>query len=217
MRRVLIFVFVFVFVQGFVRSFAQEKQSVFNGITIGVDLVGPVQRLASDYGTLEGALKVNLKNTYFPVVEAGLGMADTEDDNTNIKYKTSAPFLRIGLDWNVLKNKEQANRLFVGARYGISMFNYDISGPAITDPVWGGQGDFDISGISSTSHWAELVLGVQVKILKNFHMGWSARYKAKINFGGSDYCNPYYVPGYGTTESSTTWGATYHLIWDLKW
>ena len=78
---------------------AQDKADVaksdsvplFNGFAVSVDLVGPIQMLIGDYGQYEAAVRVNLKDRYFPTVELGIGKADHDDDATNIKYKTTAP------------------------------------------------------------------------------------------------------------------------------
>ena len=84
-----------------------ESDSVplFNGFAVSVDLVGPIQMLIGDYGQYEAAVRVNLKDRYFPTVELGIGKADHDDDATNIKYKTTAPYAKIGVDFNLLKNK----------------------------------------------------------------------------------------------------------------
>lgn len=195
----------------------EEHLVLFQGFTLSADVFGLVQYAVSDYGSLEAALRLNLKNTYFPIVEAGYGISSIDDYNTKVKYKVNAPYLRAGLDYNVLKNKFQDNRLYVGLRYGISIFNYDISGPAMTDPIWGGSEPFSIDGIKCTSHWAEVVLGAEVQIYKNFHMGWSVRYKSELASTKSDYSKPSCIPGYGKTTTSTCWGGTYSLIFDLNW
>lgn len=195
---------------------SQEENKFFQGFTLAVDLVGPIQSMATDYGTFEGAFTLNFKNTYFPVFEAGLGKCNTTDDNTKIRFNTSAPFFRVGLNVNMLKNKMQNNRLFVGLRYGFSSFNYDIDGPEVTDDIWGGTSTLNYKDITSTCHWGELVVGVQAKIWHSFHMGWNIRMKRTINIGKSDYSKPYYIPGYGTTTNSTSWGASYYLIFDLN-
>lgn len=195
----------------------EQKQVFFQGFTVSGDLFGLVEKFISDYGVFEGALRINLKNQFFPIVEAGYGICNTTDNNTHINYKTQAPYLRAGLDFNMLKDKWQDNRLYLGVRYGISKFNYDLSGPAQTDPIWGGSRPFKYDGLSSTSHWAEFIAGVQVKIWGCFHMGWSVRFKAAISKGSTDFSTPYYIPGYGTTTSGTCWGATYNLSFDLNW
>lgn len=187
------------------------------GVVIGVDVVSPVMYLANKYGSVEGMLKANIKNTYFPCFEAGFANADYTDDETDIKYKTTAPYFRAGMDYNILKDKTQRSHvLFAGARYGFSTFKYDYSG-VNTDPVLGTKTPFSAKGLKSTCHWAELLVGAQVSVWKNFHMAWTVRYKTKIKFGGNKEGDPYYVPGFGTTTNNTVWGVTYHLIWNLRW
>lgn len=193
------------------------KLNLFQGFTLAADLFGPAQYLLSDYGNVEACLRLNLKNTYFPVAEVGYAECNTTDENTDIKYKTNAPYLRIGFDVNMLKNKFQDNRLYLGARYGFSSYQFDISGPAIVDPIFGGAVSFDYRGIATTSHWAEIVAGVQVKIWHSFHMAWSIRYKQELSSSKNNYAKPYYIPGYGTTTNSSVWGATYSLVFDLNW
>ena len=45
----------------------------FNGLAVSADLVGVAQMAFGDYGQYEAALRVNLKNKYFPVFELGYG------------------------------------------------------------------------------------------------------------------------------------------------
>ena len=194
------------------RSFLKN----LGGFSVAADVFGAIEMVVSDYGQIEGALKIDIKGTYYPTLEAGLGKCDLTDDNTGTSYKTTAPFFRIGLDYNMLTNKLQRNKLFVGARYGFSSFKYDISGPAMQDPIFGGEAPFSYSDQSSNCHWIEFLLGVQVQIWNGFHMGWSVRYKSYIKLDESIYTKPYYIPGYGTTTNKSCWGATYTLMWDVK-
>lgn len=194
-----------------------KKLTFFQGFSLSVDLFPLGQKLLTDFGGAEASLKLNLYNTFFPTFELGFSSCDHTDGNTKIQYKTNAPYLRAGVDFNLLKNKFQDNKLFVGARYGFSNYNFDISGPEITDPYWGGSSPFSYTDINTTSHWFEIVAGAQVKIFKHFHMGWIVRFKREINSTKNDYAQPYYIPGYGTTSNSTTWGASYNLTFDLNW
>lgn len=197
----------------------EEKEHLvfFQGFTLSADVFGLLLYAMSDYGSMEAALRLNLKNTYFPIAEVGYGKCSKNDFNTKVKYDVNAPYLRLGFDCNMLKDKFQDNRLYLGLRYGISVFNYDISGPAMTDPIWGGSEAFDIGGIDCTSHWAELVFGAEVKIYKNFHMSWAVRYKRELSSTKSDYSKPTCIPGYGYTTQSSCWGGTYSLVFDLNW
>ena len=108
----------------------------FNGIAVSADLVGPVMLLVGDYGQYEAELRVNLKNKYFPVVELGYGKADADDAATRLSYKTKAPYGRVGMDFNLLKNKRDVNRLYGGLRYAYTSYKFDLFCPGVTDPTW---------------------------------------------------------------------------------
>lgn len=193
------------------------KLPFFQGFTMSVDALSAGMRLFNDYGTFEAALRLSLKNTYLPIVEIGVANCDHTDYSTHIKYNTSAPFFRLGIDYNLLKNKHQNNRMFAGLRYGFSTYFYDISGPDQVDNVWGGSAPFSLSNISCTSHWLEVVLGCQVKIVGVFHLGWSVRLKYHLKSSSNIYSKPYYIPGYGTTQQGNTWGGSFNFIFDLNW
>lgn len=193
------------------------KQTFFQGISVSADLLNTGLYFLSSYGNLEAGVRFNLLNTYFPVAELGLGKCDKTDFNTKIHYSTNAPYLRVGLDYNVLKDKWQSNKLFVGLRYGITNFNYSFSGNPQTDPIWNVTQPLDVHSLNATSHYAEVVFGCQVKIWSFIHMGWSVRYKKEIHTTKSLYSHPYYIPGYGTTVTGAYWGATYNLTFDLNW
>ena len=194
-----------------------QNPSLFQGFSLSADLLGPVLALMNDYGDLSASLQLNLRNRYFPVVELGYGSCDTKDVNTEIAYKTSAPFARIGFDYNLLRDRTQPNKFLLGFRYGISDYRFDISGPSMIDPIWGTSAPYAYSDISALSHWAEVVIGVQVRIWKSFHMGWTVRYKYEISTTNNKYSRPFYIPGYGTTTDTSAWSGTYSLIFDLNW
>lgn len=194
-----------------------REQTFFQGVSLSVDLVQPTMLQFSDFGGVEAALRVNLKNTLFPVVEMGYADGEKCDDNTDITYSVSAPYFKAGFDINMLRDKWQDNKFFVGLRYGFTTFNYDMSGPAVEDPIWGGTEPFGYDGISCTVHTVEVVGGVQVKIWSKFHMAWLVRYKRILTQTDNVYSQPYYIPGYGTTTGGCAWAFTYSLTFDLNW
>lgn len=133
----------------------EDSIPLFRGVAVGVDLVGPVMRAVSDYGQYEGFARVNLKDRYFPTVEVGYGSADKTDDVTGLRYKTSAPFGRVGMDFNVMKNKHDAYRILVGFRYAYTSFNYDIGPLVLQDPVWGGSSTYEAKDQKCSYGWLE--------------------------------------------------------------
>ena len=157
----------------------------YQGTSIGVEIAGiGSYLLGSDILNSEIAVQANLKNRFLPVIEVGYGKADAINDGNNLHYKTSAPYFRIGMDYNVFHKKTHLpGYLYVGLRYGMSSFSYDVDGPSMTDPNYGGEISypFAYSGMKSTASWLEGVLGLKVKIYKGFCMGWSVRYKMRMN------------------------------------
>ena len=121
---------------------------VFQGMNVMVDLVGPGGYvLGSDFFAAEAALEVNLLNRFFPVLEVGYGRTDAINEDTELHYKTAAPYFRLGLNYNVQYKKKLPGYIYAGARIAYSTFKYDIDGPPMTDPVWGGELPFHIAGV----------------------------------------------------------------------
>ena len=192
----------------------EKHEPLLRGLTLSVDVIGIAEKFVADYGGYEGALRVNLKDKYFPTFECGYAFADKTDETTSIHYKTAAPYFRIGMDFNILRNKHQGNRLYAGFRGAFTAYEYDNEAPALTDPVWGGTVSNNIYGVSNSAAWLELVFGLESEITRHFHMGWSVRYKARLTQKSSDYGDPWYVPGFGL-NGTTRFGATYNLTFDL--
>lgn len=187
---------------------------LFRNIAMSVDAVGPIQLEISGYGQYEAALKVNLKDKYFPVIELGIGQSDYEDEVTGIRYKTSAPYGKIGCDFNLTKDKHDIYRVFAGARYAFTSFTYDIYSTGINDPVWGGDSPYGAEGVKGTYHWIEGVVGVDAKIYGPLHLGWSVRYRSRLSEKSGDIGKPWYVPGFGRS-GGTRLGATFNISFEI--
>ncbi|MEG1564276.1 MAG: DUF6048 family protein [Bacteroides sp.] len=201
---------------------------LFNGAYVGVDVFGVGSNFfGSDFLSSEVSLVANLKNKFLPTVELGYGSTDTWNE-TGIHYKSSAPYFRIGIDYNTMAKKKNSY-LFVGVRYGMSSFKYDIHNLPADDPIWGDAipnpsfGDevwgnesvpFDHRGLKCTMQWFELVAGVKVQVFKSFSMGWAIRMKYKLSASMNEHADPWYVPGFGKYQSNTI-GVTYSLIYQL--
>ena len=202
-----------------VKKATNEKDTRFyRGTSIGLEIAGMGSYfLGSDIFNTEVQVQSNLLNKYMPVVEIGLGKTDATSDDTDIHYKTSAPYFRIGMDYNFMHGKPHLPGMLLGGlRYGFSSFKYDVDGPTMTDPNFGGviETPFSYTGEKCTAHWIEAVVGLKVKIFKGFCMGWSARYKKKFSLSKNENSEPWYVPGFGK-NSSSSFNLSYHLIYNL--
>ena len=194
------------------KNIVEKKDSIhfINGVSVSADMVGLIEYMASDHGQFEAALRVNIRDKYYPVIEVGYGMCDYDDDVTKIHYKTNAPYARIGIDFNLLKNKHGIYKLFCGARYGFTMFDLDLTRPGLKDPVWGTPAEYGGEGIECNYHWLEAAMGIDAKIWGPLHMGWSIRYRQRISYDCGDLDNCWYVPGYGKGGSSRI-GGIFHV------
>ncbi|MCC8188237.1 MAG: DUF6048 family protein [Bacteroides sp.] len=205
----------------------EEEVPFYNGLLISVDLFGVGNELfGGDYMSSEISIEANLKNRFYPVLEAGFGTTDTWNDN-GIHYKSAAPFFRIGMNYNTMYKKNSRNYLYVGARYGFSTFTYDVksmefedplfggslSNPNLIDDIWWGSVPYNHSGMKGTLHWFEIVTGVRARIWKDLSMGWTVRLKYHLSSSTSEYGDPWYVPGFGKYSSNL--GVTYTITYKL--
>ena len=126
---------------------------LYNGFSVGMDLWGLGGKVfGSDFLSSEVAVDVDLKHRYFPVAEIGFGATDAWSDQ-GIHYKSSAPYLRIGMDYNTLFRKAHGHQLRVGLRYATSSFDYDIRSLGVNDPIYGGTpGNPNITDDVSSIH-----------------------------------------------------------------
>ena len=207
-----------------------EYVPLYNGIFLGVDIYGLGARLfGSDFLSTQISAAVDIKGMFLPTLEMGYGTTDTWNE-TGIHSKGSAPYFRIGVDYNTkARKKEKASFLYAGIRYGFSPMSYDISSmpfrdpiyggevvnPSLEDYIWGGTIPYDHRGLKATMQWFEAVVGVNVQIYKSFYMGWAFRLKYKVHLSDNEYSNPWFVPGYGQYKSNNM-GITYSLIYKLR-
>lgn len=185
-----------------------------SGMSISFDVLGAVLTHATSYGSYEAALRVNLRQKYFPTLEAGIGICKRDNATTGTHFETKAPYFRLGADVNLARDKQSGNRIFIGLRYGISSFKFDYIGTPVQDPVWSQSLPLSFTNQSSTAHWGEFVFGLETKIWKNLHLGWSARYRKRITQQAPAFGQPWYIPGYGK-NAGHTFGGTFNLIFDL--
>lgn len=134
---------------------------------------------------------------------------------TSVRYKTRAPYGRVGCDFNLLRNKHDLYRLYAGARLAYTSFHYDVTTSApVPDPVWGGTASYSATDVEAKACWAEVCGGIDVTIWRFVHMGWMVRYRARLSQSHGTVGEPYYIPGFGRNGSSRI-GATFNLSFEL--
>lgn len=198
-------------------SLKYERDSVplFCGVAISADLAGLAQKLLGSYGQYEAAVRVNLHNQFFPIVELGIGEANHQDDAvTGICYHTRAPYFRVGGDVNIMFKKHTGNRVFFGIRYGFTSHAPHITRPGLKDPVWRGDVDYDISGMRFAQHWGEVIFGLDARVYGPVHLGWTGRYRFRLSHNDEGIGKAWYVPGYGLQNSSVL-GYNFYIAFEI--
>lgn len=183
--------------------------------SVSADLFTPAMRaFGQHYGLTEFAVEVNLHNRYIPVFEFGLGQADYTPDDNNYTYRSPiAPFFRIGANYNFFYNSNPDYLLFAGVRYGFTPFKFSVTDITLNDNYWDETERFDIPEQSVTAGYFEFLLGLRVKIIDRISLGWTVRYHSLLHDSVTDYGEAWYIPGFGSRNSSlsTTFSITYTL------
>lgn len=201
-------------VQVAVPKLEPEKAPLLGGIAVMVDVCGLAMKgVGAKFANMEAAVRLNFKEKYFPIFEMGLGDCTREGQENNNRFSTTAPYFRVGMDYNFNK-KLNGNRFFGGLRYGFTAFNYDFSNPDLIDEVWQQPVPFDIKSQHGRAQWLEVVLGVETKLWSIVRLGYNVRYRARLAQSGNDFGNPWYVPGFGRNGGSG-WGGTVNLTFDV--
>ena len=191
------------------------KAPLFCGAAVFADLSGPVMKaVGARFDQLEVGARLNFRDHYFPIFEMGIGESDREGQEIGNRFKTRAPYFRMGMDYN-FNRKHNGNRLMGGIRYGFSSFKYDFQNLDFQDPIWqSSQQGLDLRGQQGRGQWLEFIAGCETKLWSFIRLGWNLRFKARLHQKTSDYGEPYYIPGFGKNGSST-FGGTVNLIFDV--
>lgn len=192
----------------------EERGPFFCGVGVSVDLAGLVMLGVANYGSVEGALRLNFRNRWFPVVELGVGSSDHENENTELRFKTSSPYGRVGVDYNFARDLTTGNRVYGGVRLAYCSMKFDLTGPAIEDVFYGGETEYSFYDLESSTTWLEFLFGLEAKIWRWFHLGWNVRYKRRLSQDSPELGKPWYVAGYGK-NGGATFGAQFNIVVDI--
>lgn len=179
---------------------------LMHAVTVGVNVWDPLMRcFGQHYGLFDAWVELSLHNWIKPVFEFGLGAADSTPDDGNFTYHSpTAPFFKIGVNYNFLYNSNPAYQFMVGLRYGFTSFNYEIKNATMPPGYWDEPTSFSVPRQTSTVGYGEFLIGLKVQIYKNISMGWSLKYHFMFHESKTPYGQPWYIPGYGSRGGALT-------------
>ena len=83
------------------QSHTPEKAPLLAGAAVSVDICGLAMKgVGAKFANMEAAARINFKEKYFPLFEIGLGDCTREGQENNNLFSTTAPYFRIGMDYN---------------------------------------------------------------------------------------------------------------------
>ena len=202
---------------------SQEKDTVIfktnYGLRLGMDISRPLfSSLYSDYNGIEIVADYRIKKNVYIAAEIGFEEKTSIEDYSNSTSKGN--YIRLGVNYNAFKNwLDMNNEIFVGYRYGFSLFNQTLNNyttnvsdadngsyfPAVLNTT--GQ-----SSASLNAHWSEFMIGVKAETLHNLFIGFSFSYKILMSVKDPEDFKALFSPGFNRIfESNTGFGINYTI------
>ena len=202
---------------------SQEKDTVIYktnyGLRLGMDISRPLfSSLYSNYNGLEIVADYRIKKNVYIAAEIGFEEKTSIEDYSNSTSKGN--YIRLGLNYNAYDNwLDMNNEIFVGYRYGFSLFNQTLNNyttnvsdmengsyfPAVLNTV--GQ-----ASTSLNTHWSEFMIGIKAETLQNLFIGFSFSYKILMSVKDSENFMTLFSPGFNRIfESNTGFGINYTI------
>lgn len=181
------------------------------GLRLGTDVISIIKsRIGTDFNGWEVNADVDFYRYYLTV---DYGAWSRQEVMRNGDYNNDGTYFRVGADVNFMLKDPDRNMLFIGFRYGHSVFNETVN---YTDSMSSfGPISKSISNPSLQGHWGELTTGLRVKIFPGFWMGYTARMKFAPGVKGAGDLVPFDMPGYGLLSKAPYWGFNYQIFWRI--
>jgi len=185
------------------------------GLRVGIDLVKPIlSAVKGNYKGLELVGDYRLKKNLY--IAAEIGVAEQNQRRDTYLFTASGSYISTGFNWNTFSNwLEMDNEIYIGARYGFSLFDQVVDQYTIY------QQGTEIDGISGpyfeprsnttpttykdlTAHWMGFLLGLKVETLKNLYLGAYIQFNFMLSQTQPDNFQNLYVPGFNKVYSTGT-------------
>lgn len=187
---------------------------LWKSVSIGFNFFDGIMMMAGQkYANFDIQAELSLHNWIQPVVELGMGFADSKPEEGNYHYKSKPSIYgKLGANYNFLYQSDPDYQLHIGLRAGYTHFSYDITDVTINSSYWGQSQNFSILNQKSHAFYGELLGGIKVTLWKNIAMGWDFRYKFMMKLKNGSNSKPWFIPGYGT---SSPINASFSLIYTI--
>ena len=193
---------------------AQDSIKVNLNIRVGFDIYGPASYFNDRKNLdLEGFISLDhdIKRSF--ILEAG--HQNVQYSQYNYNYISNGSFVRIGMDFNMIKPFEAAGKYYggIGLRYGISFYRSGF--PSFEHDNYWGTGTGSIPSSFHVAHFIEVNPGIKTEIFNNISIGWSIRLRLMVYAGTGQNLKPVSIPGFGNGAKSFSPGINYYIILNI--
>jgi hypothetical protein len=198
------------------RVHAQDTIPIALKVKIGLEVSGPATYYTDkNLLSAEGYVSVDLNEKRSAFL--ALGYLNYKYSQYNYDYLNKGSFMKIGMDFNLLKANKSQGKYFagIGLRYGLSRFNSET--PYLEQTNYWGKTSSSLSKKGYWGHFLEIAPGVRAEIFRNFSAGWTISIRKLIYTNTGKDLKPVYFPGYGDGSKSITAGMTYYLVWNIPY
>lgn len=197
-------------------SVAAAQEERIKGLRIGYD----VSRLAfylieTERTAFEISVDYEIARNFYVTAESGGQKYRFTDSLYN--YNSDGYYTRLGLDYNILKNRadNQYEMVFAGFRYGFSRFTQSADNITIRENYWGPGPVTEMPQSSIAAHWIEVATGVRAELFKNVFIGWSFRWRILLYQTKIPEMKPIYIPGFGSGDKRSVIGFNYYVYFRI--
>jgi hypothetical protein len=193
---------------------AQDTLTIPLKIKAGIEVSGPAIYYSNkNLKNLEAFVSYDLDEKR--AVSFSLGSLNYEYSQYNYSYTNNGVFMRLGMDFNLLKPEKAMGKYWagVGLKYGLSMFNSTT--PELSTENYWGVTNASVPTKTSWGHFVEVDPGIRTEMFRNFSMGWTINLRLLVHAGGSKDLRPIYLPGFGNATKTISTGISYFLVWNI--
>lgn len=200
----------------FIRVQAQDTIPMPLKINLGLEVSGPaIYYSDKNIQNTEAYVSVDLdekRSAFFSV-----GHLNYKYSQYNYSYLNKGSFVRIGMDFNMLKPDKSLGKywLGIGLRYGLSRFN--SATPTLFKSNYWGTTNYSLSNKTYWGHFVEVSPGVRAEIFKYFSIGWSVSLRALIHTGTGKDLKPVYFPGFGNGTKTISTAMSYYIVLNIPY
>lgn len=134
----------------------------------------------------------------------------------NYDYQSKGPFMRAGVDINLLKPETAKGKYWggIGLHYGMSVFS--SATPFFKEDDYWGTTSSSITAKHYSGHYIEVAPGFRAELFKNLSIGWSVSLRKQLFYKASGDIRPIFIPGYGNGEKGFSAGISYFIVWNFR-